>query len=191
LPKKLMTEPLGLESQVVRLVPHDRRWNDFYRREAERLASAIAAAGLPALRIEHVGSTSVPGLAAKPVLDIAAGRIDTVAAAEYVAVVEGAGYVYRGECGLPGREFFRRGEVRTHHLHLVELNGEHWQRYLCFRDALRTDDVARDAYEALKRELAQLYPRDREAYVEGKREFVEDVIGRSIESASVGSERIR
>jgi GrpB-like predicted nucleotidyltransferase (UPF0157 family) len=181
-----MTDPLGLESKVVRLVPHDPRWNDLYRREAERLASAIAAAGLLALHIEHVGSTSVSGLAAKPVLDIAAGRTSTVAAAEYVTVVEGAGYVYRGECGLPGREFFRRGELRTHHLHLVELNGEHWQRYLCFRDALRTDDVARAAYEALKRELAQRYPRDREAYVEGKREFVEDVIRRSIDSASAG-----
>jgi GrpB-like predicted nucleotidyltransferase (UPF0157 family) len=171
-----MTEPLGLESKVVRVVPYDDRWPALFEAEAARIAGAIAAAGLPALALEHVGSTAVAGLAAKPVLDIAAGYGAGAAASDYINVLESLGYVYRGDGGLPGREFFRRGELRSHHLHLVERAGTHWTSYLRFRDALRDDAALRDAYAALKRSLALRYPRDREAYVLGKTEFVEGVL---------------
>lgn len=170
---------LGLESKVVRLVAYDSRWPELFLSEAARLTRAVAAAGLEPLRFEHVGSTSVPGLAAKPVLDVAAGRIATVSSTDYVPVMEEAGYIHRGEAGLPGRDFFRRGQLRTHHVHLVEIGGENWRRYLIFRDALRADNQARRAYESLKQALAARYPRDREAYLEGKSAFVEELIGRS------------
>ena len=171
-----MTEPLGLESKTVRIVEYDARWPALFRIESARLANAVAAAGLPALIFEHVGSTAVPGLAAKPILDLAAGRPSEIAAGVYVPVLEAAGWVYRGESGLPGREFFRRGEPRSHHLHLVEYGGWHWQRYIGFRDALRADAALRDAYAAVKRELAARYPRDRESYIEGKTTFIETVV---------------
>jgi GrpB-like predicted nucleotidyltransferase (UPF0157 family) len=171
-----MTEPLGLESKTVRIVPYDDRWPALFRAEAARLASAIAAAGLPALIFEHVGSTAVPGLAAKPILDLAAGRRSEVLVDAYVPVLEVAGWIYRGNSGLPGREFFRRGDPRSHHLHLVEYGGWHWQRYIGFRDALRADAALRDDYAALKRELAERYPRDREAYIDGKTTFIETVV---------------
>jgi GrpB-like predicted nucleotidyltransferase (UPF0157 family) len=184
-----VAEPLGLESKTVRVVPYDARWPALFRAEATRLASAISVAGLPALRIEHVGSTAVPGLAAKPILDLAAGRQGQTSVGAYISVLEAAGYVYRGDGGLPGREFFRQGELRSHHLHLVEFGGWHWQRYLGFRDALRADATLRDAYAALKNELAAEYPHDREAYTEGKASFVEAVIrecGIAREDSSVG-----
>lgn len=171
-----MSDALGLESKTVRVVPYDARWPELFRAEVARLTSAIAAGGLPALTFEHVGSTAVPGLAAKPILDIAAGRPGDIPADVYVAVLEGAGYVYRGNGGLPGREFFRRGIPRTHHLHLVERGGRHWQRYLCLRGALGADATLRDAYAALKHDLAARHPRDREAYIEGKTAFVEGVM---------------
>jgi GrpB-like predicted nucleotidyltransferase (UPF0157 family) len=171
-----MAEPLGLESRTVRVVPYDTRWPAIFRAEAARLTEAVAVAGLPALILEHVGSTAVPGLAAKPILDVAAGRRREIPADVYVPVLEAAGYVYRGNSGLPGREFFRRGDPRSHHLHLVECGGWHWQRYLGFRDALRADVTLRDAYAALKHELAARYPHDREAYIEGKTTFVESVV---------------
>jgi GrpB-like predicted nucleotidyltransferase (UPF0157 family) len=170
-----MGEPLGLESKTVRVVPYDDRWPALFEGEAARIADAVATAGLPALALEHVGSTAVPGLAAKPVLDIAAGYAASATPSVYVALLESLGYTYRGDGGLPGREFFRRGEPRSHHLHLVEEHGTHWRRYLRFRDALRADAAVRDAYAALKHELAYRHPRDREAYILGKAEFVEGV----------------
>jgi GrpB-like predicted nucleotidyltransferase (UPF0157 family) len=91
-------------------------------------------------------------------------------------VLVSLGYVYRGDGGLPGREFFRRGEPRSHHVHLVERQGMHWVRYLRFREALRADAAVRDAYAALKHELAVRHPRDREAYILGKEAFVEGVL---------------
>ena len=169
-------DPLGLESKTVRVVPYDDRWPALFEGEAERIAAAVAAAGLPELSLEHVGSTAVPGLAAKPVLDIAAGYAPGTAPSTYVALLESLGYVYRGNRGVPGREFFRRGELRTHHLHMVERHGTHWVRYLRFRDALRADAGIRHAYAALKRELALRHPQDREAYMLGKAEFVEGVL---------------
>lgn len=174
--ERVMSEPLGLASKTVRVVPYDDRWPALFRDEATRLAAAISAAALPALIIEHVGSTAVPGLAAKPILDIALGHSDDSAVTSYIPVLETAGYVYRGDGGLPGREFFRRGVVRTHHLHLVALDGSHWQRYLVFRDALRTDVALRNAYAALKLDLAVKFARDREAYIDGKATFVEAVV---------------
>ena len=171
-----MAEPLGLESKTVRVVPYDERWPALFEGEATRIGDAVALAGLPELALEHVGSTAVPGLAAKPVLDIGAGYAAGTDPATYVVVLESLGYLYRGNGGLPGREFFRRGELRTHHLHLVERHGTHWVRYLRFRDTLRADAAVRDAYAALKRELAIRHPRDREAYILGKAEFVASVL---------------
>ena len=171
-----MPEPLGLESKTVRLVPYDDRWPELFGAESARIGDAVAAAGLPPLAIEHVGSTAVPGLAAKPILDIGAGRPFDTPAATYIPILESLGYLYRGDGGLPGREFFRRGTLRSHHIHLVELGGMHWLRYLRFRDALRADPAIRDGYADLKRALAEQFPRDRERYIAGKADFVERVV---------------
>lgn len=171
-----MPEPLGLESKTVRIVSYDPRWADLYREEAERIRGAVATAGLPPIRLEHVGSTAVPGLLAKPILDIAAGRDSGVPASAYVSVFQAAGYVYRGESGVPGREFFRMGALRSHHLHLVEHDSEQWRRYVGLRDALRATPALREQYAALKQDLAGRYPADRDAYTEGKTDFIEKVL---------------
>ncbi|MGH7632254.1 MAG: GrpB family protein [Gemmatimonadaceae bacterium] len=176
-----MTEPLGLESKTVRVVPYDVRWAALFRAEASRLSDAVLVAGLPALRFEHVGSTAVPGLAAKPILDIAAGRAMETRAVEYVPAFEAAGYIYRGESGLPGREFFRRGDPRSYHLHFVDYDGWHWRRYITFRNALRADARLRDSYAAVKYDLAAKYPHDRESYIEGKTGFVESVLNAALD----------
>jgi GrpB-like predicted nucleotidyltransferase (UPF0157 family) len=177
-----VTEPLGLESKTVRVVPYDPRWPGLFAAEAASIAQAVERLALPPLIVEHVGSTSIPDLLAKPILDVAAARPTDTPAVIYIPAFESIGYVYRGDGGLPGREFFRRGERRSHHVHLVELAGVHWSRYLRFRDALRADPAIRDAYGALKLALAERYPRDREAYIDGKTAFVEEVL-RAVSSA--------
>ncbi|HEX6629124.1 MAG TPA: GrpB family protein [Gemmatimonadaceae bacterium] len=78
----------------------------------------------------------------------------------------------------PGREFLRRGNPRAYHVHLTAIDSAFWRDHLAFRDRLRSDNALRDAYAALKHDLAARFPRDREAYIEGKGTFVKDVIGR-------------
>lgn len=167
------SEPLGLESKTVRVVPYDPRWAQLFATEEARLRRFLG--GL-AIVLEHIGSTSVPGLAAKPILDILGGRPASVSRESAIAAIERAGYTYRGEQGIPGRDYFRRGDPRSHHLHLTALESEFWNDHRDFRDYLRAHPDARDAYAALKHELAARYPRDREAYIEGKTEFVHGIL---------------
>ena len=124
------------------------------------------------LQLEHVGSTAVPGLVAKPVLDILAGYRDRALRPRCIAALSAAGYEHRGEQGIPGREFFRRGQPRAYHVHLAMLGGDFWHDHLAFRDLLRSDSEMRAGYAALKGALAARYPQDREAYIEGKSAFV-------------------
>lgn len=170
-----MDPALGLESGTVRLVPYNPAWPRLFAAEAVRIAEVSAP--LP-LQLEHTGSTSVPGLAAKPIIDILAGRPPGEPAAPYVAALRRAGYDHRGEQGIPGREFFRRGDPRSYHVHLTEVDSPFWRDHLSFRDVLRADPSVAAAYEELKRELAARYPRDREAYIMGKGPFVVEVLRR-------------
>jgi len=165
---------LGLESGQVRVVPYDRAWELLFTAEATRLRAALAP-NLP-LTLEHMGSTAVPGLAAKPILDLLGGYPPGAPVAPYIATPVRAGYVHRGEQGIPGREFFRRGEPRAYHLHLVAEGGAVWREQLAFRDALRRAPALRDAYAALKLELARQFPHDRESYINGKGAFVRHVL---------------
>src|SRR5919201_2177405 len=127
-----MSGSLGLEPGAVRLVPYDPAWPTLFAEESARLTASIG--GL-ALRLEHVGSTAVPGLLAKPVLDILAGFPPESEVEPYVAALVRAGYVHRGEQGIPGREFFRRGTPRAYHVHLAVQHSSFWREHLAFRDA--------------------------------------------------------
>ena len=167
--------PLGLASGAVTVVPYDSAWPDLFEAERDRIFKAVAHARVD-LRIEHMGSTAVPGLAAKPVLDMLAAPEHDGRIGDAIGAVEGADYVYRGEQGIRGRHFFRRGNPRQYHLHLTTLGSVFWRHHLAFRDYVRAHaDVAAE-YARLKVRLAETYPRDREAYIEGKTEFVARVL---------------
>src|ERR1700681_3277594 len=99
---------LGLESGTVRVVPYDSTWPSLFAEEDERLRRCFAAAGLTVV-LEHTGSTAVPGLAAKPIVDILAGYPEGGAVSDYTSVLKKADYVHRGEQEIPGREFFDVG----------------------------------------------------------------------------------
>ncbi|GLC23545.1 GrpB family protein [Roseisolibacter agri] len=166
-------DALGLASGTIALRPHDPAWARAFDDEARRIRDALGA--LPA-EVAHVGSTAVPGLAAKPILDLLVGipRMEDVAA--YVAPLEALGYASRGEYGLPGRHYLVRDDAagrRTHHLNVVPLGGPFWRTHVGFRDALRAQPERRAAYEALKRDLATRHAGDRPAYTEGKAAFIQ------------------
>ena len=167
---------LGLPSGTVVVREYDARWPALYASEAARLTTAVAPL---TVRLEHSGSTAVPGLAAKPIVDLLAGVEPDAPLAPVVAAIAAAGYVHRGEQGIAGREFFRRGEPRSYHLHLTTIGSQFWRDQRDFRDWLRARRDDRDAYAALKRELAARYPFDREAYIDGKTDFVVAVLSRA------------
>jgi GrpB-like predicted nucleotidyltransferase (UPF0157 family) len=162
----------------VRLLPYDTTWPLEFEAEAERIERACE--GLP-IKLEHIGSTSIPGLAAKPVIDILAGRPGNVPGSAYVPAFEQLGYEHKGAYGVPGRNYFRRGSPRTHHVHLVSWSSDLWLDHLLFRDYLRAHpEIARE-YETIKRELAVMYLQDKEQYTDAKGPFVRSIVRRARE----------
>jgi GrpB-like predicted nucleotidyltransferase (UPF0157 family) len=159
----------------IEVVDHDARWAETFEHERERLSEVL---GELALAIEHVGSTAVPGLAAKPILDIMVGVARTPLPEHTLAALGTLGYQYRGDSGIPGKQYFRTNP-RTRHLHVVELGGEDWVRTLAFRDYLRAHPAAVREYEALKRELARRHRDHRNRYLEGKASFIQVVLERA------------
>lgn len=161
-------------SELVELVEHDPTWAELFERERVLLAPIFDR---QAVGIEHIGSTSVPDLCAKPIVDVLVGLRRLELSHEHVAAMRRLGYEYLGEHGLPGRLFFRK-HPRTHHVHVVEYAGEHWVRQLTFRDALRNDAEERERYDSFKRRLAaEGHPR--EVYTELKTPFIREVEARA------------
>jgi len=164
----------GLLAGTVQLVEWTPRWIELFAGEAARLHAAL---GNLAVSIEHYGSTSVPGLLAKPILDILVGAPDASATAPFIAALAPLGYDYAPHAGVPDDLVFGRGAARTHLVHIVRYGGRAWHRGLAFRDALRADAALRDAYAALKRELAQRHGSERSRYTEAKGAFIREVLG--------------
>jgi GrpB-like predicted nucleotidyltransferase (UPF0157 family) len=161
-------------SDRVELADHDPGWADLFEAEKARLSGIFDG---QAVGIEHVGSTSVPELCAKPIVDMLVGLRELEVSNEQVAAMQELGYEYLGEYGLPGRLFFRK-DPRTHHVHVVVHGGEHWKRQLTFREALRTDAEERRRYDAFKRKLAaEGHPR--EVYTELKTPFIREIEARA------------
>jgi GrpB-like predicted nucleotidyltransferase (UPF0157 family) len=135
----------GLEAKLLHVVAYRAEWPALYAAEIVRLDAALSAARV-ALHFEHIGSTAVTGLAAKPIIDILAGlRADDVRA-DAIAVLRAAGYPHRREWEIPRRDFFWRGDPRQYQVHLVEKGSTFWDEHLAFRDCLRTDPVAMREY---------------------------------------------
>ncbi len=167
----------GLAKGVVVLSDHDPRWADLFASEAARISSAL---GARVLGLEHYGSTAIPGIKAKPVIDLLVGvpRLNDVAKSSQS--MTDLGYEDAGPDVVPGHHIFGLGAARTHIAHFVVFEGQRWRECLAFRDALRNDQQLARAYEALKMELAVKHPNDRAAYTEGKGAFVQRVVAKAL-----------
>ena len=146
-------------------------WPAYFEEERAPLAAAF---GHYALDIQHVGSTSVPGLAAKPVIDIAVATEDYPLPDKVISRVVALGFEHMGEYGIPRRHYFRRGSNGTYavHVHALERTGDEYIRHLLFRDYLRAHPERARAYEQLKRHLAETVGEDRHVYTDMKTDFV-------------------
>lgn len=165
----------------VNVVPYQADWPRLFEAERERLEGALR--GLEA-RVEHSGSTSVPGLAAKPIIDIVVGvprlelvegRLDEMRAAGYH-------YVPKYEARIPDRRYFRRPDAkpRLAHVHVLETGGSRWTRQLAFRDWLKGHPEDARAYGALKFALAHQYRHDRPGYTDAKHPFIRMILEQAL-----------
>lgn len=166
---------LGLEKGIVRLIPYTPEWKRYFEQEKNALQEVL---GSTILEIQHVGSTAIPGMPAKPIVDIAIAVADFEEARVCIPLIETLGYEYKGEFGIPRRHYFVKGEPRLFHIHMSEITSTEWQNHILFRDFLcRHPEDARE-YAQLKQQLALRYPHDREAYLEGKAAFIEGVLAK-------------
>jgi GrpB-like predicted nucleotidyltransferase (UPF0157 family) len=174
-------------SESIYLADYDPRWPQLFEEERSRIQAAI---GEWAADIQHVGSTSIPAIAAKPIIDIAIHMRALVDALKCITPIVELGYDCLGEFGIPDRIYFRKptdtplpgqraghdGIGRTHQIHMYPLNHDQYAKQVLFRDYLRAHaDAARD-YETLKRELAIRHAGDIEAYANAKSDFVQSIL---------------
>ena len=159
----------------IELLPHNPLWTIMYSEERDRLLSAL---GEMVRGIDHVGSTAVPGLEAKPIIDIMVS-VDILELGTVKEILEDAGYLH-----VPieerGRLFFRKGMPRTHHLHVVRIGSWEYWKHLFFRDRLMDNKDETREYAALKMELAERFHHDREAYTKGKEAFIEGLLAKAV-----------
>lgn len=156
------------------LVPHDPRWCDEFRRES---VAVTAALGDVVLELHHIGSTAIPGVLAKPVIDILAVVTD-IASLDSGPPLERLGYQAMGEFGIKGRRYFRKTSkdgVRTHQIHAFAIGSPEINRHLAFRDYLRGHPDEAQRYSQLKQDLAQRFVTDIYGYSNGKTEFIRDI----------------
>lgn len=159
-------------AQHITVVDHNPAWAAQYAAEAEKLRAVL---GENCTAIHHIGSTAVPGLMAKPILDIMPVVRDLRAVDRAAEDFRQLGYEYLGEFGIPGRRYLRKGgDERTHQVHIFQADDTaNIERHLAVRDYLRTHDEAVRQYGALKARLAQAFPYDIEGYCDGKDAFVQ------------------
>ena len=166
---------LGLKKNLNYLVDYDPLWESAFIEERKRIADTL---GNIAKGIEHYGSTAVPGMRAKPILDILVGVSPFEDWAKCRAPLEELGYDYAANAGVPGHHIFGRGRdstERTHLVHIVEFLGESWLTNLALRDALRRDDCLQAKYIEVKERAAAVAPEGRVRYNELKGLFLANV----------------
>jgi len=159
---------------------YDPRWPHLFEMLRLRIATALNEL---AISIEHVGSTAVPGLAAKPVIDIDVLLRSSTDLPAVIRKLADLGYEHRVELGVRGRDAFRaKSDTVQHHLYVCPPSSAEYKRHIAFRNYLRTHAADANTYAVLKRELASRFGNDREGYNQAKSEFVQWILQRSLET---------
>lgn len=159
----------------VEVVPPDPAWQEEFQKESKQLALAM---GENIVAIHHIGSTAIPGIYAKPVIDFLIEVKSITKTDARNGAMAAIGYEAMGEFGLSGRRYFRKHrspEIRTHNVHTYEVGSPEISRHLAFRDYMIAHPDVAQQYSELKRHLAKQYPGDIESYMDGKDEFVKSV----------------
>ena len=166
---------IGLARGTVRLVPYQPGWRDLFVQEALLLRSVM---GESALDIEHIGSTALEGMPAKPIIDLMVAIPSLTEAQRWIPLLEGLTYEFRPEAGVPDRLFFAKGprHHRTHHLSLAEPTSYFYRSKRLFLNFLRLHPDSFAEYRRLKEQLVTQHAQDRALYTKGKEAFVERIL---------------
>ncbi|MBE9065423.1 GrpB family protein [Leptolyngbya cf. ectocarpi LEGE 11479] len=159
----------------VEVVPHDPSWRKIFDIELKQITDTL---GENVVAIHHIGSTAIPSIYAKPIIDLLVEVNNIVQLDQQNSLMESLGYEVMGEFGIPGRRYFRKNNQagdRTHHVHTFEVGSDQVERHLAFRDYMiaHPDDAQR--YSELKRKLAREYPTDIDGYMDGKDGFIREM----------------
>lgn len=170
---------IGLRCGSVQLLEYDPAWAELFEAEKKLLTELF---GDDVVAIEHIGSTAIPGMSAKPIIDMNVALTSIENIDKYVPHLEKLGYVFMSNRRFIDRWFFPKGaeSLRTHHLNLVELDSETgWEYPLLFRDYLNTHSQDFERYKALKLDLASKHSEDRDSYTEAKGVFVREILDKT------------
>jgi len=169
---------LGLKRGTVKLIADHKKWKELFEKEKKTLLSIFEDLEI---QIEHVGSTAIPGVLAKPIIDMMLGFSKPEQTEIIYKKLEELGYEDRGERGVPGRRLFVKGpeEKRTHYLHVTKIDNSFWQEHIIFRDYLRQNQKGRDEYNKLKQDLAEKFSDKRELYTKAKSDFIQNIINKA------------
>jgi GrpB-like predicted nucleotidyltransferase (UPF0157 family) len=159
----------------VDVVPHNPRWREASEVESKRVTDVL---GENVVAIHHIGSTAIPGIYAKPIIDLLVEVKDIIKVDEQSSAMASLGYEVMGEFGIPGRRYFRKNSedgVRTHHIHTFKVGSEQVKRHLAFRDYMIAHPEDAQRYSELKRGLAREYPTNIDRYMDGKDAFIKEI----------------
>ena len=170
--------PLGLKRGTVHLEPHDKQWDEIAGQTIKTLKSIL---GDDAIDIQHIGSTAIPAIKAKPIIDIVVGTTDFERVMSHNEQLENEGIFYRGS-DVEHQVLYVIGDmekdIRTHHIHVVKWNGTEWKNYIHFRDYLNANENMALQYQKLKEELESKYADDRVTYTNGKQDMIDIILER-------------
>jgi len=166
---------LTQNTNPIEIVGPDPNWPNLFQEESHRIEQALS--GLRP-RAFHIGSTAVPGLCAKPIIDVMIG-LGEMDEAEIVPAMASIGYSYHPEAGEPGRLFFSRWHTRSYHVHVVKLHSWTFWRHILFRDYLTCHPELCGQYAKLKQDSAVKFRLDRPGYTESKSDFIDSTVKRA------------
>jgi len=155
------------------VVSYNPNWKDMYKEESEKIKNVLSNI---IIDIHHIGSTAIPGIKAKPVIDILVEAKDIEGVDQYNHKMKEFGYEAMGEYGIPKRRFFRRGgNKRTHHVHIFQVGNEEIERHINFKEYLISHPDKGQEYSKLKEKLVNKYTYDVENYTNGKSDFIKEI----------------
>jgi GrpB-like predicted nucleotidyltransferase (UPF0157 family) len=175
-----------MTNEIITIAEYDPKWPALFSEEKKQVLDSI---GKNIHRIEHIGSTAVPGLGAKPIIDILVVLNGLDRVKECIPRLQTNGYEYLGENGIPGRSFFTKKNSgtggRTHHLHLVVKGSPIIEKHIAFRDYLRDHPKTAKEYQDLKNRLARRFGADRDGYSNAKNDFITSVLAKVIDAGRI------